>query len=179
MTRILLGVSASVALYKACDLTSRLTQAGDEVRAVLTPRAAELVNPQLFEAVSGQDAYCDEFAPSRKGAMDHIEVARWAEMLVVAPASADLVARLALGLANDLLCTAALAVDPAAPRLLAPAMNPTMYASAPLQRNLARLIEDGWVLQEPESGHVACGETGPGRLAEIDAIVERISALRP
>ena len=179
MTRILLGVSASVALYKACELASRLAQEGDEVRAVLTPRAAELVSPQLFEAVSGQDAYCDEFGPSRKGSMDHIDLARWAELLVVAPASADLIARLALGLANDLVTTAALAVDPAAPRLICPAMNPTMYAAAVVQRNLARLVEDGWALVEPESGHVACGETGPGRLAEVESIAERIAALRP
>ena len=93
MSRVLLGVSASVALYKACDLASRLTQEGHEVRTVLTARAAELLSPQLFEAVTGQPAATSEFGPSRRGAMDHIELARWAELLLVAPCTADLAAR--------------------------------------------------------------------------------------
>ncbi len=175
MSRVLLGVSASVALYKACDLASRLTQEGHEVRTVLTARAAELVSPQLFEAVTGQPAATSEFGPARRGAMDHIELARWAELLLVAPCTADLAARLAQGIADDLLCTAALATRAETPRLLAPAMNPTMLASPPVRRNLARLVEDGWALIEPERGHVACGEEGAGRLAEPAEIVRRVA----
>jgi phosphopantothenoylcysteine decarboxylase / phosphopantothenate---cysteine ligase len=178
MKRIVLGISASAALYKACDLASRLNQEGDEVRCVLTPNAAKLIAPQLFEAVSGQLAYVDEFGPSRRGAMDHIELGRWAEILVVAPASADLIGQLAAGLAGNLLTTLVLATDPSVPRLLCPAMNPTMYASAPVVRNVARLVEDGWNLVEPETGHVACGEEGPGRLAEVARIAGRIAELR-
>lgn len=174
MSHILLGVSASVSLYKACDLASKLTQAGHAVRAVLTPRAAELVSPQLFEAVSGEPAYADEFDATRRGAMDHIDLARWAEVLVVAPASADLVGRLANGLAGDLVATAALAVPADRPRLLAPAMNPAMWAQPAVQRNVARLVEDGWRLVEPGEGHHACGDAGRGRLAEPVDIQRRV-----
>lgn len=174
MSRIVLGVSASVALYKACDLASKLTQAGHAVRAVLTARAAQLVSPQLFEAVSGEPAYTDEFDATRRSSMDHIELGRWAELLVVAPAGADLVGRLANGLANDLLTTTALAVPAERPRLFAPAMNPAMLAQPVVQRNLARLVEDGWTLIEPGEGHHACGDAGRGRLAEPSEIEQRI-----
>ncbi|MCB9914689.1 MAG: hypothetical protein H6828_06005 [Planctomycetes bacterium] len=178
MTRVLLGVSASVALYKACDLASKLTQDGDEVRCVLTRNAAKLVAPQLFEAVTGRPAATDEFGAEREGAMDHIALARWAEALVVAPATAALIGRLAHGLADDLLGTLALAIDPArVPRLVAPAMNPVMYASAPVQRNLARLVEDGWTLCEPDTGRVACEDVGPGRLAEPERLRAALRAL--
>jgi len=177
MARLLLAASASVAVYKACDLASKLTQDGHQVRALLTRRAAELVNPQLFEAVTGQRAFTDEFADGRQSAMDHIELAKWGEALIVAPATADLVARLAQGLADDLVTTTALALTPGVPRLIAPAMNPTMLAHPAVQRNLAQLTEDGWLLIEPERGHMACGDQGQGRLAEPAAIVERLRAV--
>jgi phosphopantothenoylcysteine decarboxylase/phosphopantothenate--cysteine ligase len=176
MARILLGCGASVALYKACDLASKLTQAGHQVRAVLTPNAAKLVSPQLFEAVCGEPAQVDEFGPGRRGAMDHIELAKWGELLLVAPASAGVVARLAHGIAEDLVGTVALAVDAKKPRILCPAMNPTMLESRPVQRNLVTLREDGWEVLEPESGHMACGDEGTGRLVEPQRIVERVSA---
>jgi len=169
--------SASVAVYKACDLASRLTQAGHTVRVVSTARAAELVAPQLFEAVTGQPAATTEFGPQRRGAMDHIDLARWAEMLLVAPCTADLLGRLANGLAHDLLTTLALAVEPGVPRLLCPAMNPTMLANPAVTRNLARVAEDGWEIIEPGAGHVACGEDGQGRLAEPAEIAARVASV--
>ncbi len=175
MARIVLGVSASVAAYKACDLASKLAQAGHAVRAVLTPRAAELVNPQLFEAVSGERAFVSEFGAARTGAMDHIELSKWAELFLVAPASAGTIARLAHGMADDLLGTVALALDAQTPRILCPAMNPNMLAARPLQRNLALLREDGWEILEPEEGHMACGDAGKGRLAEPPRIVARVA----
>jgi len=175
MARILLGCGASVAIYKACDLASKLTQAGHEVRAVLTPNAAKLVHPQLFEAVSGQPAQVEEFGAGRRGAMDHIELAKWGELLLVAPASAGLVARLAQGLADDLLGTLSLALDAKRPRILCPAMNPNMLESRPLQRNLVTLREDGWEILEPEAGHMACGDQGQGRLVDPQRIVERVA----
>ena len=175
MAKILLACGASVAIYKACDLASKLAQAGHSVRAVLTPNAAKLVSPQLFEAVTGAPAQVDEFGEQRRGAMDHIELAKWGELLLVAPASAGLVARLAQGMADDLVGTVALALDPKAPRLLCPAMNPNMLASRPLQRNLVTLREDGWEIVEPEAGHMACGDAGQGRLAEPQRIVERVA----
>ena len=174
MSRILLGVSASVALYKSCDLASQLTQKGHAVRAVLTDRAAQLVSPQLFEAVTGEPAATSEWGAERRGAMDHIDLARWAECLLVAPCTADLAARLAQGLAGDLLTTLAIATAPGVPRLVCPAMNPVMLRNPAVQRNLDRLVEDGWELVEPGSGHMACGEDGEGRLAEPAEVVARV-----
>ena len=174
MRRVLLGVSASAALHKALELASRLRQSELEVRTILTPRAAQLVSPQLFEAVSGQPAAVDEFSSARRGAMDHIELARFAELVVLAPASADLIGRVAQGLAGDLLSTALLAVERSVPRLLCPAMNPVMYTAPAVQRNLAQLREDGWELLEAEVGPVACGEEGPGRLVEAERIAARV-----
>jgi len=177
MSQILLGVSASASIHKSCDLASKLSQAGHEVRAVLTENAAKLVAPQLFEALTGQPATTSEWGSGREGGMDHITLARWAELLVVAPATASTLARLASGAADDLLSTVALVLAPSTPRLLAPAMNPTMYAHPAVQRNLARCLEDGWQLVEPATGRLACEEEGPGRLPEVPELVARISEL--
>lgn len=174
MTRILLCASASVALYKACDLASTLTQAGHAVRTALTPAAARLVRPQLFEAVTGEPAASSEWDGERRGAMDHIDLAQWAELVVAAPCTADLAGRLANGLADDLVTTALLAVPGSVPRLLCPAMNPNMLAHPAVARNLARLREDGWEIVEPEQGHMACGVRGAGRLAAPATIAARI-----
>ena len=174
MAQILLAASASVAIYKACDLASKLAQDGHRVRAVLTPRASELVNPQLFEAVTGEPAFTTEFGPARSSAMDHIELAKWAELYLAAPATADLIARLAHGHADDLVTTVALALPAGTPKLLAPAMNPNMLAQPAVQRNLAQLTADGWVVVEPDAGHMACGDAGRGRLPEPAALVERV-----
>lgn len=179
MARIVLGAAASVAVYKSVDLASKLTQAGHSVRAVLTPRAAKLISPQLFAAVSGEPASVDEFSAERRGAMDHIELATWAELLLVAPCSAGLLARFALGLADDLLSTIALALPAGRPRLVSPAMNPHMLASAPVQRNLATLRADGWSVIEPGAGHMACGVDGKGRLPDPADLVRAVEqALR-
>jgi phosphopantothenoylcysteine decarboxylase/phosphopantothenate--cysteine ligase len=171
MARILLACGGSVALYKACDLASKLAQAGHQVRAVLTARASQLVSPQLFEAVTGEPAFTDEFGPTRRGSMDHIDLAKWGQCLLVAPATADLVARLALGISDDLVTTVALALPATTPRLICPAMNPNMLAAPAVKRNLEQLQRDGWSLLAPEQGHMACGDDGPGRLPEPQSIV--------
>jgi phosphopantothenoylcysteine decarboxylase/phosphopantothenate--cysteine ligase len=174
---VLLCAGASVAIYKACDLASKLAQDGHAVKCVLTPAAAKLVSPQLFEAVSGEPAFVEEFGDARRGAMDHIALTDWGELLLVAPASADLVARLALGLAGDLVGTVALAWHADRPRLLCPAMNPNMLAAGPIARHLETLRGDGWSLMEPEEGHMACGVSGKGRLPEPEAIRRRLTEL--
>jgi phosphopantothenoylcysteine decarboxylase/phosphopantothenate--cysteine ligase len=176
VSKVLLVASASAALHKAVDLASKLTQDGHAVRCVLTERAAELVSPQLFEAVTGEPAASTEYGPGRRGAMDHIDLASWTELVVCAPATADLVGRLAGGLASDLATTALLAVPAGIPRLLCPAMNPHMLAAPAVQRNLGRLLEDGWRLVEPGEGHMACGVAGQGRLAEVDQIRAAVRA---
>ncbi|HVS19441.1 MAG TPA: flavoprotein [Planctomycetota bacterium] len=177
MTRILLGAGASAALHKACDLASKLTQAGHEVRAILTPNAGRLIAPQLFEAVTGKPAQIDEFGAERQGAMDHIELSAWGELLLVAPATADLIARLALGLGGDLLGTVALAFPTDRARLLAPAMNPRMLSAPPIARHLETLAGDGWRVLEPGSGAMACGDVGPGRLPEPADILAELQRL--
>jgi phosphopantothenoylcysteine decarboxylase/phosphopantothenate--cysteine ligase len=176
MAQILLAAGASVALYKACDLASQLTQKGHRVRAILTVKAARLIHPQMFEAVSGEPAYTDEFDETRRSAMDHIELARWGQCLVVAPCSADLAARLALGLSDDLVTTTALALPVAVPRLLCPAMNPAMLAAPATRRNLEQLQGDGWTILEPEEGHMACGDEGKGRLPDPQRIAAWVAA---
>lgn len=179
MSQILLGCAASAALHKACDLASKLTQAGHRVRAVLTPRAAQLISPQLFEALTGEPASVDEFEAGRRSAMDHIELGKWAQVVLIAPASADLIARLALGLGSDLLATAVLATAPGTRKFLCPAMNPHMLVQPPIQRHLAQLAADGWTVVEPGEGHMACGDGGKGRLpepAEIVALLKRALA---
>jgi phosphopantothenoylcysteine decarboxylase/phosphopantothenate--cysteine ligase len=177
MSRILLAAGASAALHKACDLASKLSQEGHEVRSLLTPRAAQLVSPQLFEALTGEPAQVDEFGEERRGAMDHIELAQWAQCLVVAPCTAGLISRLALGLADDLVGTVALALPAELPRLMCPAMNAHMLAAAPIQRHLRQLEADGWRILEPGEGRLACGVEGQGRLSEPAQILEAIREL--
>jgi phosphopantothenoylcysteine decarboxylase/phosphopantothenate--cysteine ligase len=146
------------------------------VRCLLTPRAAELVSPQLFEALTGEPAAVSEFGAARHGGMDHIELARFAEVFVAAPASADLVGRLALGLAGDLVTTVALALAPEVKRFLCPAMNPHMLAAGPVARNLETLRRDGWRIVEAGAVRLACGDEGRGRLAEPEEIVAALRA---
>lgn len=177
MSNVLLGCAASAALHKGADLASKLSQAGHRVRCVLTPRAAELISPQLFEALTGEPAQSSEFGDERRGAMDHIALSQWAECIVVAPASADLIGRLAHGLAGDLLTTALLATPRSVPRLLSPAMNPHMWDAPAVRRNVATLLADGWVLAEPGAGHMACGVEGKGRMVEPLDLVARVADL--
>lgn len=177
MANILLACGASAALHKACDLASKLSQAGHAVRAILTPRAAELVSPQLFEALTGEPAYVEELGDSRRGGMDHIELSQWGQVLLVAPATADLVARLALGLGGELVGTVALATPQDVPRLLCPAMNPHMLSAPAIARHLETLRGDGWRVLEPEDGHMACGIKGKGRLPEPAAILAAVEEL--
>lgn len=172
MTNVVLCCAASAALHKGADLASKLTQAGYAVRVALTSHAARLISPQHFEALTGEPAGVDEFGSARRTAMDHIDLSEWAELLLVAPASASLIGQLANGLANDLPATIALATPMDVPRVLCPAMNPHMIANPAVERNLARLREDGWRLVEPGEGHMACGVHGRGRLAEPLEIVE-------
>jgi phosphopantothenoylcysteine decarboxylase/phosphopantothenate--cysteine ligase len=171
--KVLLGVSGGIAAYKAAELIRRLRAEGAEVRVVMTPAAHAFITPLTLQALSGnpvRDALLD---PAAEAGMDHIELARWADLVLVAPASADLMARLAAGLADDLLATLALAT--AAPLLLAPAMNQRMWLHPATQANADRLAERGVRLLGPAEGEQACGETGPGRMLEPEAIVAALA----
>jgi len=176
MSQILLCCGASAALHKGVDLASKLTQAGHRVRAVLTPSAAKLISPQLFEAVTSEPASVVELGSERRGAMDHIELSTWAEAVLVAPATADLISRMALGLAGDLVTTTLLAIPGGVPRMVCPAMNPNMLANPAVGRNLGTLREDGWRVLDAESGHMACGVDGQGRLPEVEVIVDEVAS---
>jgi len=173
---VLLGVSGGIAAYKAAELVRRLRDAGAEVRVVLTENAARFVTALTFQALSGQPVRSSLWDESAEAAMGHIELARWADQIVIAPASADLIARIAHGHADDLLTTLCLAT--AAPVALAPAMNQQMWANAATQANLAVLRERGLRILGPASGSQACGEFGAGRLLEADNIVAELVAAR-
>lgn len=169
--RILLGVSGGIAAYKSAELVRRLREAGAEVQVVLTAAAAELVRPLTFTALSGREALYDG-APGL--AMAHIDLARWAQAVLVAPCSANTLGKLALGLADNLLTTLCLAGD--APLLLAPAMNRLMWEHPAVQENVARLRARGVRLIGPAAGPQACGETGAGRMSEPAELLDALTA---
>jgi len=173
--RVLLGVSGGIAAYKAAELTRRLRDAGAEVRVVLTENAARFVAPLTFQALSGQPVRTGLWDEAAEAAMGHIELARWAQRILIVPASADLIARLAHGFADDLLTTLCLASS--APVAIAPAMNQQMWAHPATQDNIATLGARGVVVLGPAAGSQACGEFGPGRLLEADAIIAEVAAL--
>ena len=171
--RILLGVSGGIAAYKSCELVRRLRDQHADVRVVMTESATHFVSPTTFQALSGQSVRVSLWDTQAEAAMGHIELARWAERIIVAPASADLLARLAHGLADDLLTTVCLAS--AAPLYVAPAMNQQMWAHASVQANVATLCQRGVHLLGPAAGDQACGDVGSGRMVEAremrDALV--------
>jgi phosphopantothenoylcysteine decarboxylase / phosphopantothenate---cysteine ligase len=172
--RILLGVTGGIAAYKAAELTRLLRGEGAEVRVVMTAAAREFVAPLTFQALSGNPVRSDLFDPAHEAAMGHIELARWAELVLIAPASADVIARLAAGLADDLLTTLCLAAD--CPLAVAPAMNQAMWRHPATQDNVARLAARGVLVWGPAEGAQACGDTGPGRLLEPAELLERACA---
>jgi phosphopantothenoylcysteine decarboxylase/phosphopantothenate--cysteine ligase len=168
--RLLLGITGGIAAYKAAELVRGLRKAGAEVRVVMTDAAREFVTPLTLQALSGNPVRSELFDPQHEAAMGHIELARWAELVVVAPASADFLARLSAGMANDLLSTLCLATT--APLAVAPAMNQQMWQAAVTQHNVARLRERGVQLWGPAEGTQACGEVGPGRMLEAAELLQ-------
>ena len=162
--RVLLGVTGGIAAYKSPDLVRRLREQGAEVQVVMTAGAREFVTPMTFQAVSGREVRSDLWDPEAEKAMSHIELARWADLVIIAPATADFLARLATGQADDLLTTLCLATD--APIALAPAMNRLMWSNAATQANVATLKSRGIHVWGPGEGDQACGEVGAGRMLE-------------
>lgn len=173
--RILLGVTGGIAAYKSPDLVRRLRERGAEVQVVMTGAAREFVTATTFQAVSGRTVRTDLWDAAAEAAMGHIELARWAEVVLIAPATADFLARLATGQANDLLATLCLATE--APVAVAPAMNHIMWSNAATRANIATLQQRGIHIFGPGSGDQACGEVGEGRMLEPLELVERVAAL--
>lgn len=173
--RILLGVSGGIAAYKACELTRRLRDAGAQVRVALTANAARFVAPMTFQALSGQPVRCSLWDDQAEMAMSHLELARWAQWIVIAPASADVIAKLAHGFADDLLTTLCLASE--VPLVIAPAMNHRMWQHPATQANVQLLCARGVAVFGPADGPLAEGESGPGRLMEPNEIVSALAQL--
>jgi phosphopantothenoylcysteine decarboxylase/phosphopantothenate--cysteine ligase len=176
-TRILLGVTGGIAAYKSAEIVRRLKERGAEVQVVMTAGARQFVTPLTFQALSGRPVRTDLWDEAAEAAMGHIELARWPDRILVAPASADFLARLAHGLADDLLATLCLATD--VPITVAPAMNRLMWANAATQANADTLRGRGVVLLGPGVGDQACGETGPGRMLEPAELADAILAPPP
>ncbi|MDH5516496.1 MAG: bifunctional phosphopantothenoylcysteine decarboxylase/phosphopantothenate--cysteine ligase CoaBC [Gammaproteobacteria bacterium] len=172
---ILLGVTGGIAAYKSLTLVRRLKEQGANVQVVMTEAAQEFIRPLSFQALSGNTVHLSLLDPAAEAAMGHIELARWADLIVIAPATANSMARLANGEANDLLSTLCLASK--APLAIAPAMNQAMWANTATQENLQILQQRQVVILGPVAGEQACGDVGDGRMMEADEIVEKIQQL--
>jgi len=173
--RILLGVTGSIAAYKAAELVRRLGEAGAEVRVVMTRGATEFVTPMTFQALSGHPVHVELLDTEAEAGMGHIELARWADAILIAPASADFLSRLSQGRADDLLSAICLASD--VPMAVAPAMNTMMWQNPATQQNVRTLVARGVVLLGPDSGEQACGETGAGRLQAPEELLTGLADL--
>ncbi len=171
---ILLGISAGIAAYKCADLTRRLIERGATVHVVMTPAAKEFITPLTMQAVSGHPVADSLLDPAAEASMGHIELAKWADLVLLAPATADLIARMRAGMGNDLLSTLVLATD--APVAIAPAMNQQMYANQATQENIQALQQRGMHIWGPAAGQQACGDVGYGRMLEPMQLVNLCEA---
>ncbi|WP_285275819.1 bifunctional phosphopantothenoylcysteine decarboxylase/phosphopantothenate--cysteine ligase CoaBC [Halopseudomonas bauzanensis] len=169
--QVVLGISGGIAAYKSAELVRRLKDAGADVRVVMTRAAHEFITPLTLQALSGNPVHGDLLDPAAEAAMGHIELARWADLVLIAPATADLMARLANGRGDDLLTTLVLATD--APIALAPAMNQAMWRDPATQANLQTLLQRDIKVYGPAAGEQACGDIGPGRMLEPTEIAAR------
>ncbi len=168
---ILLGIGGGIAAYKCADLVRRLKERGADVRVVMSQSAMEFITPLTLQALSGHPVASDLLDPSAEASMGHIELARWADLMIVAPATANLLARINAGMADELITTTCLATE--APIALCPAMNQQMYINQATQENLSKLTSKGFTIWGPDQGSQACGEVGPGRMIEPTDIANR------
>ncbi len=174
--KIVLGVTGGIAAYKAIALTSKLSQAGATVQVILTAGAQKFVTPLSFQAISRQPVYVDTFDELDSGKIQHIDLADWADLFIIAPATANIIGKYANGIADDMLSTTLLATT--APVYIAPAMNVDMYQHPAVQDNLDLLAKRGVHFIDPNEGYLACGYTGKGRLAEPEEIVAYLQSVR-
>ncbi len=175
MGNILLGVTGSIAAYKAADIANQLTKRGHAVDVVLTKHAQEFITPLTFQTLTKRRVYTDLFSLEMPNEVEHISLAKRADIALVAPASASLIGKLANGIADDLLTTVLMALDHA-PLYLSPAMNTAMYENRIVQANLKRLTDAGVRLIEPRESVLACGDLGRGALAEVGTILDVVEA---
>ena len=171
--RIILGITGGIAAYKSAEIARRLQDQGAEVRVIMTDSAQEFIRPLTLQALTGKPVYTDLLDPKAEAAMGHIELARWADAILIAPATANFIATLSQGNANDLLTTVCLASSGRI--VVAPAMNQAMWAQPASQENIERLKRRGITIFEPDNGIQACGDIGPGRLQQPDMIADQMS----
>jgi phosphopantothenoylcysteine decarboxylase/phosphopantothenate--cysteine ligase len=176
-SRILLGVTGSIAAYKAADLVSRLRKREHEVTVVMTAGAGKLVTPLTFAAMSGRPVFDDLWDVEKSHRPEHVDLADHHDLMVIAPATANCLGKVAAGIADDILTTTVLVVASCRPVLIAPAMNTRMYENPVVKRNIATLTGLGYRFVEPQEGYLACGDYGKGKMAEPETIVEEIEKL--
>ena len=173
--RIILGVTGGIAAYKSAEITRRLQDEGAEVRVVMSESAQEFIRPLTLQALSGNPVHTDLLDPEAEAAMGHIELARWADIVLIAPATANFVATLNQGSANDLMSSICLATT--APVMIAPAMNQAMWSNSASQQNIESLKKREVIILEPDNGIQACGDVGPGRLPQPETIVRQVASV--
>ena len=169
---IILGVSAGIAIYKACDLLRRLRQEGFALTVVMTPESQKLISPIVFESLSGNQVFSGLFETQRNWDIAHVTLAAKADLIVIAPATANIIGKIAGGISDDLLTCVICATS--APVLICPAMNEGMYLNKITQGNIKKLKSFGYKFVEPRRGRLACGDVGVGCLAEIETIVKEV-----
>ena len=177
MAKITLAVSGSISAYKAANLTSQLTKAGHEVTVIMTKAATAFITPLTLQALSKNLVHTDIMLEEDPASIKHIDVAKETDLFLVAPASANTIAKLAHGLADDMLSAVALAIPAGVPKLIAPAMNTNMYLNLATQDNLEKLARYGYQEIKPREALLACGDFGTGALAELDVILERVKEI--
>ncbi|MFN8649134.1 phosphopantothenoylcysteine decarboxylase [Streptococcus sp.] len=177
MAKITLAVSGSISAYKAADLTSQLTKVGHEVTVIMTKAATAFITPLTLQALSKNLVHTDIMLEEDPASIKHIDVAKETDLFLVAPASANTIAKLAHGLADDMLSAVALAIPAGVPKLIAPAMNTNMYLNLATQDNLEKLARYGYQEIKPREALLACGDFGTGALAELDVILERVKEI--
>ncbi|OTP10089.1 phosphopantothenoylcysteine decarboxylase [Enterococcus sp. 10A9_DIV0425] len=177
MKKILLGVSGSISAYKSADITSQLVKSGYQVDVIMTKSSTQFITPLTLQSLSKRAVHTDVMQESNPAVINHIELAKQADLFLIAPATANVIGKLANGIADDLLSTFAMALLPKTPKLIAPAMNTNMYHHPINQKNLATLKEIGYQEIEPKEALLACGDYGKGALADIPTIIEQVSLL--
>ncbi len=172
---VVLGVTGGIAAYKAADLASKLTQEGATVKVIMTQSAMEFITPLTFRNITGQPVVTDMFELASEFSVEHIALAELADVLVIAPATANIIAKIAAGIADDSLTCTVLATT--APVVIAPAMNDNMYKNPVTQENIKKLVDRGFTIVEPEEGRLLSGKTGVGRLADNQVILNTVKVM--
>lgn len=175
MKTVILGITGSIAAYKAADIANNLVKKGHDVHAVMTTAGASFITPLTLQALTKNRVFVDTLQEDDPSEIIHISLPQRADALLIAPATANIIAKIATGIADDMLSSMVLATPPDTPKIIAPAMNTRMFENTATQENLQTLIDRGWQVIEPRESRLACGYVGKGAIADVDVIVGAIS----